>query len=393
MSSISSSNNQLLHQPSLEAVDDDDIKLEAEAVIVGGMVLDIHAIPSLPLKPGTTTPGNVNYVLGGVARNIAECMSKLGVKPYMISALGLDMAGIMKHTDIKTPVVSNVLDINGELAAAVASVEAIEKFLTPDWIQKFKSNICSSPILMVDANLSPLALDAACKLAGECNTPVWFEPVSVAKSRRIASIAKHITFTSPNEDELIAMANALSGSDVFHPIDKNNKQSLDQLFHTLRPAILVLLENGINAIILTIGSQGVFLCSKVNPNSIISSSDKFKPNRLYNIMTSSRYPPLNTFQFDKSSHFFAVHLPAVRTSVVRLTGAGDNLVGATLACLCAGLDLIPSVAVGIAAAKATVESETNVPSKFSLATIIDDARRVYSSTKVMYPATKVISML
>ncbi|RVW36578.1 hypothetical protein CK203_022329 [Vitis vinifera] len=35
----------------------------------------------------------VHYVPGGVARNIAECMSKLGTKPYMISALGLDMAG------------------------------------------------------------------------------------------------------------------------------------------------------------------------------------------------------------------------------------------------------------------------------------------------------------
>lgn len=35
----------------------------------------------------------VNYVLGGVARNVAECMSKLGTNPFMISALGLDMAG------------------------------------------------------------------------------------------------------------------------------------------------------------------------------------------------------------------------------------------------------------------------------------------------------------
>ena len=36
----------------------------------------------------------VLYALGGVARNVAECMSKLGTKPYMISAVGLDMAGI-----------------------------------------------------------------------------------------------------------------------------------------------------------------------------------------------------------------------------------------------------------------------------------------------------------
>jgi sugar/nucleoside kinase (ribokinase family) len=35
----------------------------------------------------------VRYVLGGVARNVADCMSKLGTKPFMISAVGLDMAG------------------------------------------------------------------------------------------------------------------------------------------------------------------------------------------------------------------------------------------------------------------------------------------------------------
>ncbi|KAL9448460.1 hypothetical protein AB3S75_015861 [Citrus x aurantiifolia] len=65
----------------------------AESVIIGGMVLDIHATPSIPANPKTTTPGKVNYVLGSVARNVAECMSKLGAKPYMISALRLDMAG------------------------------------------------------------------------------------------------------------------------------------------------------------------------------------------------------------------------------------------------------------------------------------------------------------
>ncbi|CAI9104481.1 OLC1v1003162C1 [Oldenlandia corymbosa var. corymbosa] len=64
-------------------------------VVIGGMVLDIDAIPSVPSNPRTTTPGKVNYALGGVARNVAECMSKLGAKPYMISAVGLDMAGNM----------------------------------------------------------------------------------------------------------------------------------------------------------------------------------------------------------------------------------------------------------------------------------------------------------
>lgn len=34
---------------------------DAEAVIIGGMVLDIHATPSIPANPGTTTPGKVSY--------------------------------------------------------------------------------------------------------------------------------------------------------------------------------------------------------------------------------------------------------------------------------------------------------------------------------------------
>lgn len=33
---------------------------EAQAVIIGGMVLDIHAIPSIPPNPRTTVPGKVH---------------------------------------------------------------------------------------------------------------------------------------------------------------------------------------------------------------------------------------------------------------------------------------------------------------------------------------------
>ncbi|KAF9684340.1 hypothetical protein SADUNF_Sadunf04G0108200 [Salix dunnii] len=49
-----------------------------------------HLLSPIEVNNGLS---QVHYVLGGVARNIAECMSKLGTKPYMISALGNDMAG------------------------------------------------------------------------------------------------------------------------------------------------------------------------------------------------------------------------------------------------------------------------------------------------------------
>ncbi|XP_022725678.1 uncharacterized protein LOC111282039 [Durio zibethinus] len=377
---------------------------KAEPVVIGGMVLDIQATSSIPPHPRTTCPGKIHYVRGGVARNIAECMSNLGAEPFMISALGFDMAGklllehwksaklptegIRRHQDIKTPTVCHILDATGEVAAGVASVEAVEMFLTPEWIQQFKHKIHSAPILMVDANLSPPALEASCQIAAESNVPVWFEPVSIAKSKRIAPVVKYVTFASPNEDELIAMANALSSDNMFRPIERNNC-SMNTLFQMLKPAIWLLLEKGVKILVVTIGSDGVLLCSKGEPSSWSIGLEKTKrlglSGRLFETMTSSHpsnwYSDVNVLE--RSPYFLAVHFPALPASVVRLTGAGDCLVGGMLASLCAGLDVMQSAAIGIVAAKASVEVDSNVPSQFCLATIAGDARMVYSAAKVL----------
>ncbi|CAL5385679.1 hypothetical protein CsSME_00015645 [Camellia sinensis var. sinensis] len=395
--------------PSVLLKDGELKDVEAKPVIIGGMVLDIHATPSVPANPRTTTPGKVHYILGGVARNVAECMSKLGTKPYMISVVGLDMAGnlllehwksaglsldgIQRRQDIETAVVCNIFDVKGELGAAVASVEAIEKFLTPEWIRQFNCNIRAAPVMMVDANLSPPTLEASCRMAAESGIPVWFEPVSVVKSKRVVSVVKHITFASPNEDELIAMANALSCGEVFSPIQKDNKKnkcSTESLFQMLRPAIWVLLEEGIKVVVVTLGSDGVLLCSNGAPGFMKGSSKGSNPhgsgNQLYRLVNSS-CPPNRFFsasKFEGGSNLFAAHFPALPASVVRLTGAGDCLVGGALACICAGLNVMQSLAVGIAAAKAAVEVDTNVPTEYSLAKITDDAKSIYFATKMMF---------
>ncbi|KAG4205439.1 hypothetical protein ERO13_A04G104400v2 [Gossypium hirsutum] len=347
-----------------------DGDVEAVPVVIGGMVLDIQATSSIPPHPRTTCPGQIYYVQGGVARNIAECMTKLGAQPFMISALGLDMPGnlllehwksaglrtegIRKHKDIKTPTVCHILDVSGEVAAGVASVEAVEMFLTPKWIQQFKHTIRSAPLLMVDANLSPPAIEVSCRLAAESNVPVWFEPVSIAKSERIAPIVKYM----------------------------------------LKPAIWLLLEKGVKILVLTIGSDGVLLCTKGESISWRICLEKTQQHgfsrQLFENMTSSY--PSNLYSdskvLERSPNFLAVHFPALPASVVRLTGAGDCLVGGMIASLSTGLDVMQSVAIGIAAAKASVEVDSNVPSQFSLPTITGDARIVYSTAKLLQHQSK-----
>ena len=40
-----------------------------------------------------TNPGSLVHTFGGVARNVAECMTRLGSPPFFVSAVGNDQNG------------------------------------------------------------------------------------------------------------------------------------------------------------------------------------------------------------------------------------------------------------------------------------------------------------
>ncbi|XP_060186075.1 pseudouridine kinase-like [Lycium barbarum] len=361
------------------------------------MLLDINATPSSAAGSNRYTrlssfPGKVAFISGGVARNVADCMSKLKAKSLMISAVGHDLAGnflweewnatglsveaILRHKDSDTAVSCNTFDGKGELAAALASVESIEPFLTPDWIGRFKGEISSAPILMVDANLSYHSLEATCQMADHSRTPVWFDLASVAKSGRITSVVDYVRFVSANEDELIAMANALYGVDKFPPVRRDHSTTVESLFELLKPAIQVLLQKEVKVIVVNVRSDGVFLCSKAKSDlgRLDFRGDQPPPcSKQLSEAVDAKWS-IGASKYNLFSDFLAVHCPALSATVVRDKGAGDCLVGTTIASLCAGLDVMPSVAVGIAAAKFAVEVETNVPSELSLDRIAYDAK-------------------
>lgn len=62
---------------------------------------------------------------------------------------------------------------------------------------------------MCAGNLSPDMIKLVCGLASEGGAPVWFEPVSVAKSIRALPVMSQLTYISPNEMEIQALADAL----------------------------------------------------------------------------------------------------------------------------------------------------------------------------------------
>ncbi|KAJ7516099.1 hypothetical protein O6H91_22G043000 [Diphasiastrum complanatum] len=418
-------------------------------VIIGAMVLDIHAVPfAADLQRGTTVPGKVTYVQGGVGRNVAECITKLGVPAFLISVVGQDMAGqllvahwlslglsiegVQQCAECVTPVVSAVFDTKGELATAVADVTALEEHMTPKWICQFVDIIQSAPVMMVDANLMPNVLEAACSLAREANVPIWFEPVSVPKSVRATGLLKYITFASPNKAELISMAENLTCSvkgmmSQGSLSTKTGSARVKEIVWKLRHHIYVLLATGMKYIVLTLGKHGVVLCStRNNPmfqdslgqmdlssdadggttfdaipvaailsRAIASSLTETSSDGISSNVTNTQ---TNIFEFPNDSYepphvqnavqsepkVMCVHLPALPSTVVSLSGAGDCLVAGTMAALSGNCDLVRSLAYGVAVARLAVQSDSNVPECFSRNSISDDVQFVMSQTQVFH---------
>lgn len=73
---------------------------------------------------------------------------------------------------------------DGDVAACVASVSALEEGLTPDRIKLFEKDIAACSLLVVDTNLSPSALTCAVHIARDAGVPVVLETVSIVKCMR-----------------------------------------------------------------------------------------------------------------------------------------------------------------------------------------------------------------
>lgn len=66
---------------------------EPWAVVVGGAAWDIKASSLAAARLHTSNPGTVSRTPGGVGRNIAEVIARLGGRVHLVAAVGADAAG------------------------------------------------------------------------------------------------------------------------------------------------------------------------------------------------------------------------------------------------------------------------------------------------------------
>lgn len=199
------------------------LRPDAHSVLVaGGAVLDTKVRTAGPPVLATSNPGAASWTAGGVGRNIAENLARLGTPTTLVAAVGDDPAAttVLARTtaagvDCGHVVVSPhptgtyaaVLDDGGDLLIAVADMRATDELTVPD-LGMVPSLLGGADALVVDANLDADVVRWLLSAAAEAGVLAVLEPVSVAKAAQVAPVldgSVRLHTVTPNVDELAAL--------------------------------------------------------------------------------------------------------------------------------------------------------------------------------------------
>lgn len=182
-------------------------------VVVGGANTDIVGRSASALVSSDSNPGHVRVSCGGVGRNIAENLARLGLGVEFVTALGDDhnatelarltaLAGVgmsHAHTAPGTPgsVYLAILDAAGDMALALSDMRALDT-LTPEALAEREDAIVTADLVVIDANPSPESL---AWVVDRATAPVLLDPVSTSKAVRARGLLGGLAALKCNASE------------------------------------------------------------------------------------------------------------------------------------------------------------------------------------------------
>jgi pseudouridine kinase len=222
--------------------------------LAGGANIDIHGRASRPMRAQDSNPGEIHIAAGGVVRNVAENLARLGTDARLISVVGDDQhgqmllrlsreAGIDVHAVQEIPFATTstylaVLDDDGDMLLAINDMQIIEQLRT-DLLQPFAAMLKQASVLVVDANLPAATLDWLLATAG--SIPVFADTVSAAKAHRLQPCLPHIHTLKTGALEIEALTGHKAGTQA-----------------QLGKAAAALHAAGVRRVFVTRGNKGVF---------------------------------------------------------------------------------------------------------------------------------------
>lgn len=299
---------------------------EKYVLIIGGANIDITGFSANPLVMEDSNPGSVKISSGGVGRNIAENLSKLGVHVKFLTVFGDDpYSSFLRETctsnniDIKdaliipkklSSVYLSIINNDGDMKLALCDGELLDK-LNIDFLKTKSSLLANASIIMIDTNLSTEAIAYICENYNQI--PIFADGVSTQKALKLLPFLNYINTVKLNYIE----AEALSKVSV----SDENYSALADYF----------ISKGITNVYITLGSKGVYYG---NPSLHITK-------------------------------------PAPKVKVINATGAGDAFMAGLIYGHFNDANIEEIVVIGIAASILALSHENTINPNFSIKNIMN----------------------
>lgn len=300
-----------------------------DAIVIGASAFDIKVKAADFPGPEGPVHGRIRLSVGGVGRNIAENLARLELRVALFSAVsndefgdhllnitaraGVDVSQVLRSSEFRAGSYLAFLNNAGEPRWTIDDM-GIMYLLSPSFIVDRRSWFRDARAVVMDANLSPMTMQAVVSLCRRYNVPLCVDPTTTLLAERVRPYLPHIWLITPN----MAEASVLTGQPV---------RTADEALEAAR----ALVAQGVRIAVITLGEEG----------AVFATADE-----------SGR-------------------VPAIDVEVVDVTGVGDALTATVVFGLLNDFPVDEAVRLGVSAAALTISCSETVCPDLSLDRLYD----------------------
>ena len=263
-------------------------------LVLGASIVDIFGFCGRSYAQRDSIPGHIKISFGGVCRNIAENLARVGVNTQFISTLGDDENGksILEHSrklgynmenslfleGESTPTYLAILNHQGEMESAVVDMESLNK-MDERFVDEKHEVFENAEYTIVDSD-NPVLLEYILKKY-QGKSKFILDPVSAKKARKIRHLIKYFHTIKPNRFE----TEALCG----FKIETNDD---------LRKAGKFFIEQGVKNVFISLDADGIYYitsegeegtlacCEPIDVKNVTGAGDSFVAGIGYGYMNN-----------------------------------------------------------------------------------------------------------
>lgn len=301
-------------------------------LVIGACGLDVVARLQNDLQEAVSNPARIRNSYGGVGRNVAENLARLGQPVNLLSVVGndsigrdalaftqsagVDVSGVLTSERCPTGFYMGVLNEDGSRKFAFDDMRALED-LSEDFLSYNEVLFEKAGMIFLDANLPEKSLHKAFALARKYKVPVCADPTSRSLARRLIPYLEQIHMIVPNYIE----SSVFTGTSFA----ANDIQAAEQ-------AARALINLGVDIAFVTLSEYGI--C----------------------------YATSETIG----------HVPAIRTRVIDPIGAGDALTAAVIFAMMNNIEIDDAARLGVSASSLALRHTGTVNPELTLERLYDE---------------------